>query len=345
MVPKALLCFLLFGAAMAAVMWPTTTQCNTLCTQYMTNCSSTYDIYTDLATCELECSRFPLTTTCSGQTPPAADGCTEADGENSYDCRLYHLGVALSSPSNLATHCPHSTPLSSKAEANLPNSGPCVEPPVDSAVDSPMSGTIEDLCNNLVATCGSLFSAGSLTMQYCYNAMYNIPGIADVSTYPMDGSPFPVAPMTPADNFLCRRYHVDVAGTSSSNAMTHCPHAFMGDGQCGENCNFYCDIMQNVCLDTTAAGGGFATLTDCMTACQAYDSTSVDFSMPLPTVGNTLNCRIYHATVAAQGPSFSAVHCQHAGMVSTTATCGASGAFAVSASLFLVAVLAFFSLN
>jgi len=307
----------------------------------MMNCSVTYDIYQTQAACEAECSRFPLTTTCSGIM--AADGCIEAAAENSYDCRLYHLMVAGTAPqpANNVLHCPHSTPLSSMAEDNTPNAGPCLDAPL-TVDDSPMSGSIEDLCNNLVATCGTLFSAGSLTMQYCYNAMYNIPGIADLSSYPMDGTGFPMAAVTGADNFLCRRYHVDVAGTSSANAMTHCPHAFMGDGQCGENCDFYCDIMQNVCTNTTAAGGGFATTADCMAACAGY--ATVAFSSPLPTTGNNLNCRIYHATVASQGPSYASVHCEHAGMVSSVDTCG-SGAFTVSASLFLVAVLAFFSLN
>jgi hypothetical protein len=79
MVPKALLGFLLFGVALA-VNFPTAAQCTTLCDQYLLNCSSTYDIYTDQTACEMECSRFPITTTCAGKS----DGCIEAATENSY---------------------------------------------------------------------------------------------------------------------------------------------------------------------------------------------------------------------------------------------------------------------
>jgi hypothetical protein len=338
MVPKALLGFLLFGVALA-VNFPTAAQCTTLCDQYLLNCSSTYDIYTDQTACEMECSRFPITTTCAGKS----DGCIEAATENSYDCRLYHLMVAATDPqpANNVLHCPHSTPLSSMAEDNSINSGPCLDVPIDAMMDTPQAGTIEDLCNNLVATCGSYFGTSALTMQYCYNAMYWIPGISDVSTYPKDGTPFPMAAQTGADNFLCRRYHVDVAGTSTQNAATHCPHAFTGADQCGSSCDYYCDLVQNVCAPGTS-NEQYATLTDCMTACAAFDTTS--FGTALPTTGNNLNCRIYHATVAAQSPDNAVVHCPHTGMVSTADTCG-SGAFTVSASLFLVAVLAFFSLN
>jgi hypothetical protein len=338
MVPKVLLGFLLFGAALA-VTFPTATQCTNLCTMYQSNCTDTYDIYTDQTACELECSRFPITSTCDA---PLAPGCQEAATENSYDCRLYHLSVAMTS--DQATHdlhCPHSTPLSCKAEDGDYNGGQCLDVnPISDTDDTPLAGTIQDLCNNLVATCGNYFGTAALTMQYCYNAMYYIPGITDISTYPMMGSPFPVSGQTGADNFLCRRYHVDVAGTSTANADIHCQHAFTGADTCGSSCDYYCDLVQNVC--GSAANQQYATLTDCMTACDNFDT--VAFTSALPTTGNTLNCRIYHATVAAQSAANAGVHCPHTGIMSTPDTCGSS-AFTVSASLFLVAVLAFFSLN
>jgi hypothetical protein len=340
MVPKALLGFLLFGAVLAAVNFPSDTQCTDFCMGYMMNCSATYNIYQDQTACEMECSRWPITTTCA--TAGKGAGCDDASNENSYDCRLYHLSVASANPVNLVPHCPHATPLSCMAEDNNINGGQCLDLPQDAATDTPLAGTIEDLCNNLVKTCGTLFGTAALTMQYCYNAMYYIPQINDLSTYPMNGTGFPVAPQTGADSFLCRRYHVDVAGNGvAGNQMTHCPHAFTGNDQCGSDCDFYCDLVQNVCAPGSA-NEQYANNADCMAACADFDT--VAFSSALPTTGNTLNCRIYHATVAAQSPDNAAVHCPHTGMMSSPDTCG-SGAFTVSASLFLVAVLAFFSLN
>jgi hypothetical protein len=69
----------------------------------------------------------------------------------------------------------------------------------------------------------------------------------------------------------------------------------------------------------------------------AVDSTGT--KLPMSTSGNTINCRIYHAMVAAQstGDEFTA-HCFHATQDSTGDTCGA--ALGLSANLALVALMA-----
>jgi hypothetical protein len=67
-------------------------------------------------------------------------------------------------------------------------------------------------------------------------------------------------------------------------------------------CAEYCGLIQAAC---TGANGQYASEAICLASCEAFDvGTAAD------TSGNTLGCRIYHATAAAGGPD---VHCTHAG--------------------------------
>lgn len=106
----------------------------------------------------------------------------------------------------------------------------------------------------------------------------------------------------------CRAYHADAA---AADATTHCVHAGPGGaGVCGGNCEGFCEIVLASC---TGADEAYATLGDCTTACGAFtDTEKYDAS---DMTGDSLACRLYHATVATTDP---ATHCGHTEPVSAT---------------------------
>ena len=126
----------------------------------------------------------------------------------------------------------------------------------------------------------------------------------------------------------CRMYHASVAGAAPANLDPHCWHAgpagFYDDSGCGaSSCESFCMIVNHAC--TGAAGSAtanpYGTMAACMTMCPTFagiDETSgaqpsVDYNADA-TSGNSLACRLYHATAATMDP---ATHCAHAGPVST----------------------------
>ncbi len=120
------------------------------------------------------------------------------------------------------------------------------------------------------------------------------------------------APSDQSGNSLaCRTYH---AGAAATDATQHCPHAGpSGAGVCGTPCEGYCNLMIGVC--TTE----FTDYSECTTKCDAFtgkDATDYNTSF---VSGDSLNCRIYHATVAASDPSggTDTLHCPHAGVTPT----------------------------
>jgi len=223
--------------AAVAVAQPTPAQCTTYCNAFITGCATDYPIYADQTACMAECSNFPLTSTCAG-----SDGCATAATENSYDCRLYHVQTGIST-SNTAFHCPHATPLSSKTEDNMPNSGQCLD--ANTAGLGGKHGLVEDLCNQISLSCGKYMSSDPT---FCYNAMYFVNGIDTLNgdpMYPTMTTKFPIsAPAAGSNTVACRRYHAQVART---DAATHCPHAIFGAGVCGSDCDFYCGLIQGAC--------------------------------------------------------------------------------------------------
>lgn len=96
----------------------------------------------------------------------------------------------------------------------------------------------------------------------------------------------------------CRLYH---AGAAASDPTLHCSHAGPGgNGQCGSNCDGFCAIVTATCPaewpDPDACLDACADLGDA----EPYDAGDL--------AGDTLACRIYHATVATMLP---ADHCAH----------------------------------
>ena len=105
----------------------------------------------------------------------------------------------------------------------------------------------------------------------------------------------------------CRVYHTDAA---AADPAMHCTHAGPGGaGQCGSTCEGFCAVADLACPGTFTDGEM------CASACAGY-SNSEPFDAG-DVAGDTLACRLYHATVATEAP---AVHCAH--ILPDSATCG-----------------------
>ncbi|HEX2734630.1 MAG TPA: hypothetical protein VHM70_23660 [Polyangiaceae bacterium] len=96
----------------------------------------------------------------------------------------------------------------------------------------------------------------------------------------------------------CRVYH---AYASLESAQTHCPHAGpAGDGHCGaDNCVTYCSLAKAACED--AYNEAFADDDTCRSTCAGWEGAGKDSGYTALTAasGKTVQCRIYHASLAA----------------------------------------------
>ncbi len=108
---------------------------------------------------------------------------------------------------------------------------------------------------------------------------------------------------TDVNSVGCRQYH---AGAAADDAALHCPHAgSTGGGVCGSYCANYCRVVTRNC-----AGGDaqYADEDECMTGCALIP----DDGTPGDSGGDSVQCRIYHASAPANGDP--ALHCPHAGL-------------------------------
>ncbi|MGZ3430069.1 MAG: hypothetical protein ACXVCV_25635 [Polyangia bacterium] len=104
---------------------------------------------------------------------------------------------------------------------------------------------------------------------------------------------------TSGNTIGCRLYH---AGAAAADPVLHCPHAGpTGGNVCGSWCDNYCQLMAKNC---TGANAVYATA-DCMTKCMTIPTTG----QTNDATGNTVQCRIFHLSLAASDP---ATHCGHA---------------------------------
>jgi hypothetical protein len=104
------------------------------------------------------------------------------------------------------------------------------------------------------------------------------------------------------NSLSCRLYHATVAQASPA---LHCPHAGpAGVGTCGTNCESYCSVMLKTCA------GAYEDVNVCLSECSTMTGAN-ETRFTSGGAGDTLQCRIYHATFAAAGNA--ATHCPHAG--------------------------------
>lgn len=146
--------------------------------------------------------------------------------------------------------------------------------------------TCEDYCNVYMFNCGALSEYDDLAgcLQQCSQWP---PGVEDDES---------------GDSRSCREYHASVAVL---DAAVHCPHAGpSGAGVCADagapGCADYCERYFLSC----AAFPVYADQAACVEQCSRwYPGTKDD------TTSDTVGCRTYHATAAAEDAP---THCPHA---------------------------------
>jgi len=120
-------------------------------------------------------------------------------------------------------------------------------------------------------------------------------------------SHFPIGTMadTSGNSLGCRIHHALAAEAAPD---VHCLHAGpSGGGHCGYPCDGFCSIVVAACP------AQYPSMGDCWSACTAFSPGPLYASGV--TSGNTLSCRLAHATMAALDP---ATHCPHTAPASPT---------------------------
>jgi len=312
--------------------------CGMMSTVTWTIAAPIFNVYTGLQDCINECMEYPIDNNCLDGNSTTTPACMTP--MNSYGCRRYHLNVAMTSYSFAMNHCPHPTPLSSPTlditAANALTGTTCVSAMEFNTTNMvyPINGLLADFCNSAVGGCASYMQG--LTPSRCV-ALYNaLPGVTDISMYPgAGGRMFPLNATSGTFTLPCRRYHVSVARQSPTLGMTHCPHALFGQGVCGTDCEGYCVAVMSICTGANSQYNGSNAATDCANACAGF-ALSTNYTQ---FTGNTVQCRMYHVSVASDSAANAAYHCPHAGPTGG-GVCVHSAAAGTTASFVVVAALA-----
>lgn len=281
---KGLLVLASLAAASADVAVDIQSVCTDYCATVATACTGMNEIDFGSSTCQAACETWYL-------------GDSTDTGADSVYCRLYHADVASQSESNAATHCPHAGP---------DGGGVCT--------------ACAEYCSIQSASCTG---ANAITFD---------------NSCATDSASWVVGDETDtgADTVYCRIYHATVAGTSDSNAATHCPHAAPDGGGVCTVCAEYCAVQSASCTGDNAITFD----SSCADDCAEYPVGS-----PSDTASNSAYCRIYHATVAGTSDSNAVTHCPHAapdgGNVCVTAEIDAASGAAAAAGVLAAAIAAF----
>lgn len=211
------------------------------------------------------------------------------------ECRLYHLRVARaqSDPAARNLHCNHSSHGGDGVCSGLPST--------------------TAFCSDFIATCGT--TAGWDDAQQCESATSSMIS----GTYPSQ---------TSGNTFGCRAYHLGVAKSepaSSSLRAVHCGHASAdGEDALGNRpCSGVQSPVSSFCADYISTCGtnvSWRSTDACIQEASGYVRGTVGDTSGV----NTLECRIYHLTVAKSSPSNDPArqaHCQHAGTLAVTPIC------------------------
>ncbi|HVY46543.1 MAG TPA: hypothetical protein VHB21_11720 [Minicystis sp.] len=125
--------------------------------------------------------------------------------------------------------------------------------------------------------------------------------------------PVGAASDTSGDTVGCRVYHA--GAPAKMDPALHCQHAGPGGaGYCGSNCEGFCSIAVPTCGKLE---GEFKDEKTCMQTCAKFPDSMQPFSVA-DTTGDTLQCRLYHVSVATLDPK---THCPHITLASTPGTC------------------------
>jgi hypothetical protein len=320
---------------------PTMTDCNNYCMLFNSTCPMMgYNIYMDMSACTAECMMWTRDEMCNPSDmwpPPVA-----CSGYNTFDCRGYHVWAA-GNLSNVV-HCNHAAPTGGDPTAGLQ----CITFTNGSQTYT-QNALNDDLCNTIMGACDDYIAGGDLdTCLSIYNWQAGAPaGTMATPPYAGNNMMYPLNSSYGVGNTVqCKRYHGQVARDTPD---PHCWHASLGQeaGQaatCGSACDFYCALRVGVCGENLA---------QCNTNCSMLDYVGYLQGNADATTGNTLDCRIYHSSVAATYPVGSTeriAHCGHGAfnpVASTTIAAGnafCDAAAHLAAPLYLVALLALLAL-
>jgi len=181
-------------------------------------------------------------------------------GNNTLDCRMYHVGVA---PDDDSIHCYH---------AGINGGGVC-------------GSYCENYCFVRSITNGS-GCADDATDEECQARCEAIP-----DTDPTISSNPSVKFATAGNSIQCRIYHAATAFLS--DASVHCEHSDFGGGNvCGEYCENYCYFFNSTCSSDEEQYGSAE---ECSRACAA-----MNVGANTDTSGASVQCRLYHIGVAAE---------------------------------------------
>jgi hypothetical protein len=196
-------------------------------------------------------------------------------------------------------------------------------PPADVAIDTAtVAPSATAYCTDIIAHC-----TGANAQYPTTTAMDQCLGTA---------ASFPVGKTgeTSGNTLGCRAYHA--GAPAMTDPATHCIHAGPGGdqvtsaaGTCGDACTSFCNLEIKTCgsLDAPLTGitAQYQNQAACMTACGTFNKTAkyvLNSTQAAPS-GNSLACRLYHATNAAYYTKIGDVakantHCGHTGDVQTT---------------------------
>lgn len=190
-------------------------------------------------------------------------GSNGLNSANSLGCREYHSQAALSSLS----HCAHAGPSggngicgsAQEAWGSILAAAPCLDPHV-----------------NLFLSAFSDPAAVDALIPYGPSAPYT-------TTLDQGGN-----------TQVCRIYHLGVAGVDPVN---HCAHGSVSGGAgCGSRIANLCQFIGTACSFGPNSTWQFASENDCVTN---LTGIAAGTTKPVDTTNNTVECRFYHATVAA----------------------------------------------
>lgn len=149
---------------------------------------------------------------------------------------------------------------------------------------APQPATCSTYCSTITSACTGATNSQYGSMVTC---------IASCAHFPVG-----TAGEQSGDTLQCRAYHANAALVDPA---THCVHAGPSGGSvCGTPCQGFCDMAVAECPTQYPAAAGCATTCGGMTAGSAFDSSIQS--------GNTVSCRVYHATAASTDPT---THCPH----------------------------------
>ncbi|HVK76862.1 MAG TPA: hypothetical protein VM734_26230 [Kofleriaceae bacterium] len=113
---------------------------------------------------------------------------------------------------------------------------------------------------------------------------------------------------TSGNTIECRTFWAAIAEGDKTACVKAGPG---GDGQCGDNCDSFCNATLDICADQPVPP--YPSKDACLAACTGFAAEPPYNANEV--MGDTLACRIYHMTAASTDPD---LHCQHTGVVSDT---------------------------